>query len=67
MRPVVSKVAETESNVNFYLVDVQQSPDLARRFGITGVPALILLKEGRELRRLPGFAPEPVVRGFIRA
>ncbi|PZE22236.1 thioredoxin family protein [Paenibacillus xerothermodurans] len=64
MRPVVSKVAEQEAGVDFYYVDVDQSSELADRFGIRSIPTLVLIKEGKETNRSVGFIPEAKVKEF---
>jgi thioredoxin 1 len=64
---VVSKVAEDETNVTFYYVDIEQSPDLAERFGVSGIPVLVLIKNGEEADRAVGFIPEEQVRAFARS
>ena len=35
-------------------VDLDQIPELAGRFGITGIPAVLFFKDGREVQRLVG-------------
>jgi thioredoxin 2 len=39
-------------------VDIDQSPALAQRFGVQGVPTLVLLRGGSEVDRRVGAAPE---------
>ena len=38
-------------------VDVDQEPDLARRFGIMSIPTVVFLKNGREIDRKVGVMP----------
>lgn len=33
------------------LIDADQRPDLVRKFGITSLPTLVLVKDGKEIRR----------------
>ena len=35
-------------------INTQDSPTLAARFGIRGIPAIVLLKQGRVIDQLPG-------------
>ena len=39
-------------------VDVDRSPKTASRFGVRGVPTLLLLRKGREMDRIVGALPE---------
>lgn len=43
-------------------LNVDDNPHTARRFGITGIPALYIFKEGRVVERLIGAQPYPVLR-----
>ncbi|WP_257958640.1 thioredoxin family protein [Bacillus sp. V3-13] len=64
MRPVVSAVAEQETAVDFFYVDVDQAPDLASKFGIMSIPTLVQIKNGKETNRSVGFIPEEQVKEF---
>ncbi|WP_242035253.1 thioredoxin family protein [Mesobacillus harenae] len=65
MGPVVSEVSSQLSDqVTFYDVDVDQSPNLARQFGVMSIPTMILFKNGEEVDRAVGFAPEEAVTEF---
>ena len=46
-------------------VDVEQSPDLASRLGISEVPSLVLLDAGRALARLEGRASAPRIERML--
>ncbi len=41
-------------------VDTDHAPSVAQRFGIRGIPTLILFKDGSEVGRSVGFEPERV-------
>ncbi|MFC4559834.1 thioredoxin family protein [Virgibacillus kekensis] len=64
MRPVVSSVAEQVDSVDFYYVDVDESPELAGEFGVQSIPTLIQIKDGEETNRSVGFLSEDPVTDF---
>ncbi|WFT77076.1 thioredoxin family protein [Halobacillus naozhouensis] len=64
---MVSSVSEQLDDVDFYYVDVDQSSDLAGQFGVQSIPTLILIKEGEEVDRSVGFAPEEQVKDFAQS
>ncbi len=41
------------------------APATGRRFGVQGIPTLLLLDRGRVIARQTGAAPEPALRGWI--
>lgn len=46
-------------------VNTEDLPELAQRFRITGIPALVLFRDGRELARQAGALPAAQIRRFI--
>ncbi|HYK72358.1 MAG TPA: thioredoxin family protein [Pseudoneobacillus sp.] len=67
MRPVVSMVAEQESSVDFYYVDLDIAPELASMFGVQSIPTLIQIKNGQETNRSRGFIPEDEIKAFANS
>ncbi len=65
--PVVSEVASEVANVDFYYVDVDYTPDLARQFMVVGIPTLVLVKGGVEVDRSVGAIPKSKVIAFARS
>lgn len=55
------------TEADFYYVDVDQSPELAGKFGIRSIPTMILLKKGEEANRTVGFIPETKVKEFAQS
>jgi thioredoxin 1 len=51
--------------VKFVKVDVDQNPETASRFGISGIPTLILFKNGQMVDQLVGNQPKEVIENII--
>lgn len=62
--PVVSSVSEDLNQIDFYSVDVDESPNLPKQFGVMSIPTMILFKDGKEVDRVTGAIPEEAVREF---
>jgi thioredoxin 1 len=61
----VSSVSEDLSGkVTFFSLDVDESPNLAREFGVMSIPTMILFKNGVETDRKIGYMPEEAVSAF---
>lgn len=68
LAPVLEEVSEDMSDaVSFYNVDVDEAPDLAKQFGVTNIPALVLLKAGEPVDMQVGFMPKDGIVKFIKS
>ncbi|MBW8888800.1 MAG: thioredoxin [Fibrobacteres bacterium] len=60
MAPVLQDLArEWKGRITVIKIDTDKKPELASRFGISGIPTLILFKGGREAHRITGAMPLP--------
>lgn len=55
--PTVQEVCSA-TNTTLQKIDAEQSPDLASQYQITGVPTLIILKNGQPAFRNTGVMPK---------
>lgn len=51
--------------VKFVKMDVDQNPETAGRFGIRGIPTLILFKNGQMVDQLVGNQPKDVIENIL--
>ena len=66
LAPVLEELSEEfEGKVNFYNVDVDDDTPLAAAFGISSVPTVLLLKNGKVVDQSIGFRPGPQMKSWI--
>jgi len=66
--PVFQKLAENATyanKVSFAKVNIDDSPDLAEKWGVMSIPCVICLHKGEEVGRAVGFAGEAVLKEKI--
>ena len=64
--PVLEEVAEEMAGkVTVVKVDIDQSPDVARRYGIMSVPTLTLFENGEVVRQAIGAQPKQDILQLI--
>ena len=66
LAPVLDEVAgEVAGKAAVYKVDVDQSPDIAQRYGIMSVPTLIVFQDGKVKRTAMGAQPKANVLALL--
>ena len=65
--PIVEEVAAETPDVVFAKVDVDQNMELANDLQITGVPTLMLFKNGELVERMVGVQPKETIKKVIDA
>ena len=66
MAPTLDEIAEERDGVLVVAkVDVEAYPDLVQRYGIAGIPHLILFQDGEVAARIIGAQPKARVLGAI--
>jgi thioredoxin 2 len=67
MAPEFARAATAlAGRVRFAKIDTEEHPQASQRFGIRGIPLLILFHRGRELARLTGARPASEIERFVR-
>lgn len=64
--PVLEQVSEEyEGKVTFCNIDVDENPDLAGKYEVQSIPALVLLKDGKNVEMQIGFQPKDSIKEFL--
>jgi thioredoxin 2 len=62
LAPTIDQVArELAGRVKVAKLNVDENPHTAGRFNISGIPAMLIFKNGREVDRIVGMAPKPQI------
>lgn len=68
MKPLVGELsAAYAGKVNVGVVDIDEQPDLAGKYAVTAVPTFVFFKDGREVDRLVGAVPRPILQARLEA
>lgn len=57
LAPVLEEVS-TITTAKIYKVDIDQSQELCRKYGIMVVPTMIIFKDGKQVEKFSGFMPK---------
>lgn len=66
LAPVIDELAtEFRGKVRFAKVNVDECKDVPAKFGIRGIPTLILFHEGKKVNELVGNQPKDKIRSML--
>lgn len=63
--PVLEKVSEQYSDIEFVKVNVDENMDLAQQYGIMSIPTVYIFKDGEVVNKMQGYTSEDGVKAFI--
>lgn len=65
LSPIVDQVAEELENIKIGKVNVDDEQELAIQFNVMSIPTLVVLKDGKEIKRSSGFIPKSAVKELL--
>jgi thioredoxin 1 len=64
--PILDKLArEASGQVKIAKINVDENPVVAARFGISGIPTMMVVRDGKIIDRWAGALPEPALRSRL--
>ena len=65
--PVLDQIAdEQDGKLKIAKLNVDENPSLMQKFGIRGIPTMILFKGGQPVETLVGFMPKTAILGKVQ-
>lgn len=66
LAPIVEELSkEMAGKAKVFKVDVDKSGDIAQKYGIMGVPTVIIFKNGTAVDKMVGFQPKEVLKSKV--
>lgn len=66
LAPILDDVADSVADAKFGKVDVDNAPELAKRFGIMAIPNVCIFKDGQLVDRIVGLCDEDELSETIK-
>ena len=68
MAPVFEELAgEYGDRIKFVKLNVDESPDLAGRYGVMSIPTLIVFRDGQPVQQYVGFRGKPHLEQVVQS
>lgn len=66
LSPIVDEIAEENSDINVYKVNIDEEVDLANRFQIMSIPTLLVFKDGKLADKSVGVIPKDKILKMLK-
>lgn len=63
--PIINEIAKEREDIRVGRVNVDEEPELARRFGVMSIPTLVVIREGKVVRQASGARPKAQILAMI--
>ena len=67
MAPVFAAVCQKYENVKFCKINVDEAPELATRYGIDSIPAILAIRDGAVVDTTVGYQDEAALSRFVES
>ncbi|QSX05732.1 thioredoxin [Sedimentibacter sp. zth1] len=58
LSPTVDEIASEQDNVKVCKINIDEHPELAKKFFVMSIPTLVLVEKGKEINRSVGLVPK---------
>ena len=65
MSETVFKQEKVADKAAFFGIDCDENPQLAAQFGVSSIPCLVVLKNGKMVTHQVGFQPKPALVAWL--
>ena len=63
--PIVEEIARENPDIKVGKINVDEQPELARRFGVMSIPTLVVMKNGRVVNQSTGAKPKKAIPAML--
>lgn len=63
--PIVDEIANERSDIKVGKINVDEQPELARRFGVMSIPMLVVIKDGKLVNQAVGARPKAQILSML--
>lgn len=63
--PVIDEIAGEREDITVGKINVDESPELAGKFGVYSIPTLVVLKDGKVHRQVSGARPKDAILALL--
>jgi thioredoxin 1 len=66
LAPVLEQIAEENTDITIVKVNVDENQALAAEYGVRGIPAIHVMKDGKQVASRAGFLPKDALVDWVK-
>jgi thioredoxin 1 len=66
LHPILEEMSDERSEAEIVEIDVDESPETSKKYGVMSIPTLILFKDGVEVSKKVGFTSKEQLIDWIK-
>lgn len=59
--PIIEEISNEKTDVNFFKVNVDDTPEVAIKYGVSSIPTLLVFKDGELVNKAVGAYPKEAI------
>ena len=63
--PLVDEIAKERTDIKVGKINVDESPELAKQFGVFSIPTLVVMENGKVVRQEQGAKPKKAILSML--
>ena len=63
--PIVDEIANERPDILVAKINVDEEPELASAFGVSAIPTLVIMKDGKIVQQSSGARPKPQILAML--
>ena len=63
--PIIEEIASEREDIKVGKINVDEQPELTSKFGITSIPTLVVMKNGKIVQQVSGARPKDAILGML--
>ena len=65
LKPVLDEIASESDEYKIVSINVDDEEELAEKYGVSSIPCLVLIKDGKEEKRSIGVKPKSEIKSLL--
>ena len=63
--PIIEEIAEERTDITVGKINVDDEPELASAFGVSTIPTLVVIKDGKVTKQISGARPKAAILSML--